>query len=162
MASVYTYSLLPNHFHIVACIKENEPVISHFETVKKKKFDPLHHNLPDFIMERFSNFLNAYTKSINKAYNRKGALFLDYMKRSKVNKESHFTSFVFYTNKNAVHHGLTAKIGDWEHDAFASLVSNKPTKLLRDDVINWFGGKERFIQFHQQPVELKKINFIDC
>jgi hypothetical protein len=50
---------------------------SHFEKVKDMSFDPSHHNLPAFLMERFSNFCNSYTKSYNKFYDRKGALFLE-------------------------------------------------------------------------------------
>ncbi len=41
-------------------------------------------------MERFSNFLNSYTKSFNKANNRKGALFMDYLKRSVVKQRNRF------------------------------------------------------------------------
>ena len=161
VADIYTYSLLPNHFHLVARIKPIENIIAHFEVVKKKKMDPLIIDISDFIMERFSNLLNSYTKSINKMYNRKGSLFIDYLKRSRVEKESDLTSFIFYTHKNAVHHGYTSSIGDWKHDAYCSLISDKPTKLLRKEVLSWFGGKERFIEFHKQPVNIKGTIFCD-
>ncbi|MEQ1553934.1 MAG: hypothetical protein ABL929_07145, partial [Ferruginibacter sp.] len=155
----FTYSLLPNHFHIVLRIKDYHNITSHFEETKKKKFDPIKFDISDFIMERFSNFLNSYTKAINKTYNRKGALFLDYLKRSKVKNESDFTSFIFYVHKNAVHHGYCKEIGDWPHDAYNSFLSKMPTKLLRDEVIIWFGGVENFKQFHNQPIDLKKVDF---
>ena len=160
VCDVYTYTLLPNHFHLVVRIKPVENIIEEFELVKKKNFDPLKHYLPDFIMERFSNFLNSYTKSINKMYNRKGALFMDYLKRNKVEDDSDFTSFVFYVHKNAVHHGYTKQIGEWKFDGYNSLLSNKPTRLLRDEVLQWFGDRERFIEFHKQPIALK-TNFYD-
>jgi putative transposase len=161
VANIFTYSLLPNHFHLVARIKSIEEIAENFETVKRKKFDPLIIDISDFIMERFSNLLNSYTKSINKMYTRKGALFMDYLKRSKVEKESDFPSFIFYTHKNAVHHNYTAKIGDWKYDAYHSLISDKPTKLLRDEVLNWFGGKAKFTEFHKQPVNIKETIFSD-
>lgn len=161
IANILTYSLLPNHFHIVVKIKPFECVAEHFEMVKKKPIDPLSTNIPDFIMERFSNFLNSYTKSLNKMYMRKGSLFMDYVKRSKVENDWDLTSFIFYTHKNAVHHGYTSQIGEWKYDAYRSLLSDKPTNLMREEVLSWFGGKERFIAFHQQPVNIKKIIFCD-
>lgn len=112
-------------------------------------------NFPDFVMERFSNCLNSYTKSFNKENGRKGALFMDYMKRSLVRKETDFTNFVWYIHKNAVHHQLAKQIGDWPYDSYRSLLSKASTSLLRDEVISWFGGKEEFIKFHQQAIDLK-------
>lgn len=161
VADLFTYSLLPNHFHLVVKIKSFEDVKAHFEVIKKKQFNSSTHDISDFIMERFSNFLNSYTKAFNKIYSRKGALFMDYLKRSRVEKDSDFTSFIFYTHKNAVHHGYTKRIGDWPHDAYHSLISNKPTKLLRAEVLEFFGGVDEFIKFHQQPVALKNLNFRD-
>ena len=111
-------------------------------------------------MERFSNLLNSYTKSFNKRENRKGALFMDYMKRSIVNTDSDFTSFLWYVHKNAVHHGLTKNVGDWKYDSYQSLLSNAPTNLLRQEVLQWFGNKEKFIAFHQQII-YPKLEFTD-
>ena len=156
VADVYTYSLLPNHFHLVVHIKDFEAIVRHFEIVKKKKFEISGGDISDFIMERFSNFLNSYTKSINKMYKRKGSLFIDYLKRSRVKKNDDLTAFIFYTHKNAVHHGYIAKIGDWKYDAYQSLLSDKPTNLLRNEVLEWFGGRNNFIRFHDQPVDIKR------
>lgn len=157
---MYCYSLLPNHFHLLVQINDETAVIQHFKEVKRKDFDALKDNLPDFIMERFSNFLNSYTKSFNKINNRKGTLFMDYMKRSIVNKDSDFTNYVWYIHKNAVHHQLTNSIGEWKFDSYNSLISDLPTALLRNEVLEWFGGKEEFIKFHQQTIE-PKIDFTD-
>ena len=96
VCNLYAYSLLPNHFHLVAKMKEEDEVRKQFEIVKKIKFNPLQHDVSDFIMERFSNFLNSYSKAFNKVYKRKGALFMDYLKRSTVNKSSDFTSYIWY------------------------------------------------------------------
>lgn len=160
ICDVFTYALLPNHFHLLVRIKSFENIMVEFELAKKRKFDPLKHDLPDFIMERFSNFLNSYSKSINKMYHRKGALFMDYMKRTRVEDDSDFTSFLFYVHKNAVHHGYTRQIGDWKFDGYNAILSDKPTGLLREEVLQWFGGKDRFIDFHKQPIAVKN-NFSD-
>ena len=148
----YSYSLLPNHFHLLAKIDDEETLLRNFETIKKRTFNPLNDNLSDFIMERFSNFLNSYAKAFNKVNKRKGAVFMDFLKRSSVNKESDFTNYIWYIHKNAVHHQLTKKIGEWPYDSYQPLLSQKPTSLLRAEMIDWFGSREFFIQFHQQII----------
>lgn len=157
VCEVYCYTLLPNHFHLLVRIKEHEAIVQHFKEIKKRAYEEGQDDLPDFVMERFSNCLNSYTKSFNKVNSRKGALFMDYMKRSKVCKETDFTNFIWYIHKNAVHHQLVKQVGDWPHDSYRSLLSEAPTSLLRDEVIAWFGGREEFIQFHQQAID-PKIN----
>ena len=55
IADIHCYCLLPNHFHFLLHTKEN--------TTSK------------IITQAFSNFFNAYTKSINSTYKRTGSLF---------------------------------------------------------------------------------------
>ncbi|MEI9958433.1 MAG: hypothetical protein WDM90_19495 [Ferruginibacter sp.] len=112
IADVFTYSLMPNHFHLLIEVKDEETITAYYNLKKTKPFNPTTSSLPDFVMEQFSNWLNGYTKAYNKMYNRKGALFLDYLKRSIVSKDSDFTSFVFYLHKNAVHHGICKKLAN--------------------------------------------------
>jgi len=155
VCNLYCYSLLPNHFHLLAKIKDEKSIIKHFEKIKKRTFNPLTENICDFLMERFSNLLNSYTKAFNKREKRKGALFMDYMRRSIVRKESDFNNFVWYIHKNAVHHQITKKVGNWTYDSYHSILSKLPTDLLRNELIEWFGNKELFIQFHQQKIHPK-------
>ncbi|WP_026904854.1 hypothetical protein [Pedobacter glucosidilyticus] len=156
VANMYAYSLLPNHFHLLMKIKAEEEIIPHYEQVKKIKHTS-DTDLSDFIMERFSNFLNGYTKAFNKINQRKGALFTDYLKRSIVNTDADFSSYLWYIHKNAVHHSITHHIGEWKHDSYHSLLSDKPTSLLRKEIMDWFGGTEFFIQFHEQKIFPKNI-----
>jgi REP element-mobilizing transposase RayT len=155
VADFYTYSLMPNHFHMLIRIKPREHLAEAYENLKGKPFIPLKTDISDFIMERFSNWLNSYTKSFNKVYNRKGGLFMDYLRRSKAIANKDFMTFAFYIHKNAVHHGLTQKIGEWPFDGYNSILSNEPTTLLREEMLALFGGREAFVKFHQQHVERK-------
>ncbi len=77
------------------------------------------------------------------------------MRRSIVNTESDFIKYVWYIHKNAVHHQLTKKVGDWQYDSYQALISNSLTDLLRNDVLDWFGNIELFIKFHQQEIHPK-------
>lgn len=161
VADLYAYALLPNHFHLLVRIKSKKELIDYFEVKKGKSFNLLADFMPDFVMQQFSNWLNGYTKAFNKMYNRKGGLFMDYIKRSKASIDSSLTSFIFYIHKNAVHHGLTKKIGDWEFDSYKTIISAKPTALKRDAVIDWFGSLKHFIEFHEQPMHLKNGDIED-
>src|SRR5690606_2032290 len=99
--------------------------------------------------------LNSYTKSFNKRFNRRGALFIDYLRRIEVNSDNQFGATIFYIHKNPVHHGYCNNIKDWRWSSYQEFINDSTTILLRDEVLNWFGNKERYIEFHQQPVYLK-------
>ena len=112
-------------------------------------------------MERFGNLLNSYTKSFNKRNKRKGGLFIDTMRRVEVLDDSQFGTTIFYVHKNAVHHQYATTIDEWFWSSYNSLLSNSPTMLLRDEVIEFFGGKDGFEKFHQQTIYLKDNSIED-
>ncbi len=56
--------------------------------------------------------------NFNKKNQRKGGLFMDYMKRSIVSLPEDFYNFVWYIHKNAVRHRLTKTIGNWQFDSY--------------------------------------------
>jgi putative transposase len=154
VADIWSYALLPNHFHLMIKVKQENRILDLFSHKKKKPFDVMKHDLSDFIMEQFSNWLNGYAKAFNKMYHRKGGLFIDYTKRKMAKVDADINRFIFYIHKNAVHHGLARKIGDWKFDSYQPLLSDKPTWLMRDDVMNWFGSREEFIDFHTRPIDI--------
>ena len=155
VADLYAYSLLPNHFHLLIKVKPIEILMAYFKLKKNKPFVSRNNSIPDFIMEQFSNWLNGYAKAFNKMFNRKGSLFIDYTKRIEARSESDVTSFIFYIHKNAVHHGLRKTIGEWEFDSYNSILGEGPTDLMRQEIIDWFGSKKLFVNFHKQPINLK-------
>ncbi len=108
-------------------------------------------------MERFGNLLNSYTKAFNKQNTRKGGLFIDTMRRVEIKDDAQLSAIIFYIHKNAVHHGYAGAINQWPWSSYHSFLNKSSTSLVRDEVLDWFGGKENFIQFHQQPVRLKNI-----
>ncbi|MEO8403559.1 MAG: hypothetical protein ABI480_03155 [Chitinophagaceae bacterium] len=148
VADTYCYCLLPNHFHFMVKIKDETSIKKHFLEVKNK---PFHCELiSDFIMERFSNFCNSYTKSINKVYKRKGSLFINFLRRVKIETPSQFKRATFYIHNNPVNHGYLTKIDKWPWSSYNSIFSDKPTFLLREEVLKIFGGKQGFIQYHNR------------
>ena len=79
----FAYCLMPNHFHFLVRIK------NYRELQQLPKFKEDVHL---FTMQRFSNFLNGYAKAYNIKNNRKGALFIDKTRRTRVNDDAYFTT----------------------------------------------------------------------
>ena len=153
IADTFSFCLLPNHFHFLIRIRQMEKLEELYHLKKKKSPQP--GILPDFIMEQFSNLLNSYTKSYNKYYRRRGALFVDYLRRVEVKDNNQYTNTIFYIHKNPVHHGISNSISDWRWSSYQAMLGHQPTDLLRSEVLEWFGGIQPFINFHQQSIDLK-------
>jgi REP element-mobilizing transposase RayT len=128
---IYSYCLLPNHFHILLKFKED----SEFQVDNKEKKPVLH--------QPFSNMLNAYTKSINKRYNRKGSLFQEHLKRIKITEEQYFLNLIIYVNTNPSHHQIE-DFRVYKYSSYAALISQKETLLKRNEVIQFFDEVDNF------------------
>ncbi len=157
VAETFAFALLPNHFHFLIKIKPYEELEALCK-IKKPALLTRDNWQPNFVMQQWSNLLNSYTKSFNKMYHRKGALFMDYLRRVEILNDGQFTSTVFYIHKNAVHHGICKNIADWKYCSYNAILSEAPTQLSRQQVLDWFDGPERFIEFHKRPVHLKNAS----
>ncbi|WP_160139173.1 transposase [Chryseobacterium sp. c4a] len=140
IADIYAYCLLPNHFHLLLRFKS-------FENVNNE-------NEHQFLMKPFSDLLNAYAKAYNKVYNRKGALFLNTIKRKKVNDEKYLLKVVHYIHNNPVHHGIVNNIENWKHSSYKSFFNlEKESKLDRKTILDYFETIEDFMVYHNSNVE---------
>ena len=141
------YCLMPNHIHFL--------VMTHSKVTLKEhpKYKMDFHKL---IIQELSNLLNAYAKAYNKMYDRRGALWIDYTKRFKIENDSYLTSVINYIHQNPVKHGFVKDPADWVYSSYNSILSSKPSLLEKSQVINWFGSKELFKDFHEkETVELQ-------
>ncbi|MEO6253342.1 MAG: hypothetical protein ABIO79_08560 [Ferruginibacter sp.] len=160
IADTFTYSLLPNHFHFLLQIKSYGELGKYYKKIKPhgKKDENWQ---PDFVMQQFSNMFNSYAKAFNKKNNRRGALFMDYMRRLEVTTDGQYTATVFYIHKNIVHHGYCKDILSWPWSSYHAIVSNANTKVERQKVLEWFGSREKFIEYHLQPISLKNAVIVE-
>ncbi|MBK7884971.1 MAG: hypothetical protein IPJ81_15205 [Chitinophagaceae bacterium] len=101
---------------------------------------------------QFKDFFISYAMAYNKKNNRIGALFINPFRRIKVNNDSHFTQLVIYIHANVVKHKLQKKFQQYIWSSYQSFLINKPTLLIKEEVLDWFGGKEKFIELHQSLV----------
>lgn len=156
VAHTYAYCLMPNHFHLLVRIRTTDELSAHFREMKRRTDLPPTVDYPNFVMQQFSNLCNSYAKSYNLRFNRLGALFVDYIRRKPVETDTYFTTLLAYIHRNPVHHEFCRNAADWPYSSLQSLSSTKPTRLERNAVLDWFGGIEQYIQFHQQNMIIPK------
>ncbi len=167
VAHIYAYCLMPNHFHLLLKIRNEQELTTHFlqkEVDAKSGNDPLLQTaireingevLIKKVSKCFSNLFNSYTQAFNKMYDRRGSLFIPNMKREEVSNDGSFCKVVHYIHANPVHHQFVKTIDKWPHSSYKILLSKAVTKLDREYVLNIFGGLDWFIKYHQQPIDPK-------
>ena len=143
VAKTFCYNLLPNHFHFFIRIEDTNSELQASD-----------------VSQAFANYFNAYAKSINHKYDRTGSLFQERFRRAEIDTDAYFTKIIGYIITNAVKHGHCKDVADYPYSAYNSLISDKPTRLLRKKVMDWFGGKQHFINYiktYQQDINDLKL-----
>jgi len=146
IANVYAYCLLKNHFHLLIGIKEKE-------------------ELPDKYKEKtylaFSNFFNAYTKSINKRYSRTGSLFQEHLKRKRVENESYLIKLIAYIHLNPVKHQFTSDYKKYKYSSFQSYISGKKSNLDREFIFKYINPEDFEYWHDEKRIESEELlNFL--
>jgi hypothetical protein len=140
VADLFAFCLLRNHFHLLIRIKSEEEILKVFSTGS------------DFVSKRFSDFFNAYAKSINKAYHRTGSLFQHPFGRVMITSDCQLWTVIAYIHQNPQKHRFVKDFREWRYSSYRIVLSESPTHLQRDSVLEWFGGRKQYIDVHSQWV----------
>jgi len=124
----YAYSLIPNHFDLL--IKTPNEV--------------------DKISNQFRKFFITYSKTINVQENRIGSLFIKPFRRKPIDETSYIQRIISYIHNKPVHHEICYHLEDYKWSSYKTILSNFTTKLKREAVIELFGSKDKFIEFHRE------------
>lgn len=147
-ADTFAYCLLKNHFHFLIKVKEHLPGLQNLEGVVHAS-------------NAFSNLFNAYAKSINKVYKRSGSLFEKNFRRIEVSSDKYFTRLIHYIHFNPQKHRFTEDFRTYAHSSYQLILSDKQTNIQRVKIIDWFGGRNDFIEFHKNvSVEKEILDYI--
>ena len=153
IAETFAWCLLKNHFHLLVRIKDKNEIdenqLTYNTTEKPKVIDP---------SRQFSHLLNAYTQAINKRHNRTGSLFETTFERKLVTNEKYLQQLIFYIHNNPVHHGFVKQMSLYPWSSYDTVTSDKPTKLMRAEVIELFSDLENFVYFHNQQQSMNEIS----
>jgi len=140
--ATYAYCLLPNHFHFLARVKENHAI------------DDLSH----LVSEQFRRFFIGYSQAINKQEKRTGSLFQKGFKRIHIDSQEHLLYLVYYIHANPQNHDIVEDFRKYEYSSYARMLLDKPTELQKREVLEWFGSKSYYVEFHDDIQDLKAID----
>ena len=65
-----------------------------------------------------------------------------------IENEDYLKYAIFYVHYNPVKHGIKSDFKTYDYSSYKALLSAKPTKLNRNLVMEIFGGKPEFIEYH--------------
>jgi putative transposase len=140
----YAYCLLPNHFHLLVKIKSQEMFqFSKFLKLGKPLEDP-----SEIVSEAFRRFFMSYSKAINKQSARTGSLFQKNFKRKMVEHDAYLLTCARYIHQNPQKHGICDDFKTYQYSSYGRILIEKPTKLMKREVINWFGNNDSYKQLH--------------
>ncbi|MDB5284454.1 MAG: transposase [Bacteroidota bacterium] len=139
---VYAYCLMPTHFHFLLRIKDGAT--------------------NDFMEKQFKGFLSGYSLAFNKENERNGSLFQKSFKRIQVTTEQYLCLLIHYIHHNPIHHGHTNNFFDWKYSSYNAILSDQPTMISRNEVLELFNGKAGFREFHEEIREYEIIDKFIC
>jgi REP element-mobilizing transposase RayT len=155
LLDTYSWNLQPNHFHFLVKAKTSNDIKKYLElkgllnlTLTEKRFLYDEISQSELTENGFKRFFQSYAQSFNNMHNRSGNLFYKPFKRIEVVGDSYFNQAMIYIHANAVKHGLVKDIHQYKWSFWHSILSGSPTSLLRTEILDWFGGKERFIKIN--------------
>lgn len=156
LAHTLCWCLLPNHFHLLIRIRTRSQIISSLlgtadrgQTMIEKRYLDNIITTGVFTEQRFKRFFQSYSLAFNKMYNRNGNLFYKPFKRVLVDRESQFTQAIVYIHANPVKHRLVPDFENYQWSSWKTLLSDKPTSLSRQEIIDWFGNRDNMIRDHR-------------
>ncbi len=124
----YAYCLIPNHFQLL--IKTPSKV--------------------DKISNQFRKFFITYSKTINFQENRIGSLFIKPFRRKPITNINYLQKVIFYIHNKPVQNGICNNLEDYKWSSYKTILSDLITRLKREAVIELFGSKGKFIEFHRE------------
>lgn len=155
IAETWAFSLLRNHFHAAVYINRREDLTGLTNGLGMRgDLSGLNLKLKE-PSQYFSNFFNAYARGVNIATQRTGALFERPFNRIPVDTESYLMRLIVYIHQNPQKHKFVTDFRDWDYSSYHDLVSNIPTRLQREKLLQLFGSRADFTRIHQeiQPLE---------
>ncbi|CAN5403048.1 hypothetical protein BH11BAC1_BH11BAC1_08960 [soil metagenome] len=160
VADIFSYCLMPNHFHMTLRIKHAEILRELFaEQIDKNIILPNPGEkeflkaqsliLIELINRQFSHCFNSYAQAFNKMNKRKGSLFRQSFQRKQLYTNENIIRNILYVHRNPHKHGFNTKWENWKFSSYREILGNKPTIVAKETVLHLFGGLENFNDTHR-------------
>jgi REP element-mobilizing transposase RayT len=128
--STYAFCLLPNHFHFLIYLKD------------KKEFSKIK------VSNQLRKVFITYTRRVNLQQDRTGGLFTKNYQRIEVKDSLYLKNLVIYIHRNPQSHGIMTDFQNYKYSSFNGIISEEKTLLARNQIFEWFDGKEDFLRKH--------------
>lgn len=164
VADTFAYCLLPNHFHFAIRTyteQEQEARFQKQENEQNGSISKIEPFSPPFKLRQpsraFNNLFIAYARAFNKATVRTGVLFETPFGRKVIDSERYLMALVRYIHRNPQKHGFVTDFRDWSWSSYQAILSNKPTKIQRDEVLVWYNNRSQFADAHLADMDERLI-----
>ncbi len=150
----YALCLLPNHFHLLVRVKEQDAVDKKVPLFEKVE---LLENKEHPASAAFQRLFTSYSKAINVQQKRHGSLFEKPFKRKLVTDTQYLANLVFYIHANPQLHGIADDFRMYPWSSYDKILKNTPTRLQKDEVMQWFSSPENYVAYHNRKMDLETI-----
>jgi REP element-mobilizing transposase RayT len=151
--NVYAYVLMPNHFHFLVKVKDEQTIKSVAKIEKTKRSDELikdELHINDFIADQFKRWLSSYCISYKNKYGHVGSVLMNRFKRIESGSLEKNIYWLAYIHHNPIHHHYCQTYIEWRYSSYNSFIIQKSTKICKEEVFNeWFASKDDFLNYHQ-------------
>jgi len=134
---IHARCLIPNHFHLLIEIKEEEDMPSL----------PKNPDIHEIITKKFKNFFLSYSMSYKIMFNQSSNVFAQKYKHSRLYTDADIRQILLYIHRNPKHHNL----GDWQNYRWSSyneiLYANSKSKKAML-ILDLFEGREGYKKAH--------------
>lgn len=163
VVETYAWVLMKNHFHLLVRIKEESEVVVSFtpdrvlNPVRGKRYyiNELKIGTPS---QQFSKLFNAYAQAYNKYSQTHGTLFERPFRRKLVDSDDYRKRVVVYIHNNPVHHGFCKHSLEYPWSSYLACTTEKLTKVKREEVVGWFGGRAGFVAAHDPAIGREEMD----
>jgi len=100
------------------------------------------------VSNQFKRLFITYAMAINNQEGRVGNLFDPKYKRLLIENQDYLEYAIFYTHFNPERHGITDNFRNYKYSSFKAISGKSKTSIARDFVLELFGGKEEFMNYH--------------
>ena len=152
VANTYSYALLGNHFHFLVRIHSEATIRANLLTKQLGVIDVLsaqQKSIAELANNQFAKLFNSYAQAINKQNERTGSLFERSFRRVAISTNEYLLRMVYYIHYNPQKHGFVADFRDYPHTSYPVFGTTQNTRIPRQEVFEWFGGKSDFFSYHQ-------------
>ena len=120
-ADLYSYCLMPNHFHILLAVNEKGTEIEFGKPQMQ------------YLSKNIGAMLSSYTQAFNRQENRKGSLFAHTTKARMLNlKDNDYLLNCFmYIHQNPLLAGLVERLEDWEFSSYPDYIGKRNGSIIK-------------------------------